>query len=296
MSGLVMLLPHGYEGQGPEHSNAYVERLLNLCADDNIQVANATTPAQYFHLLRRQIHRRFRKPLVIFTPKALLRYEPSFSKLTDLTEGQFQSVIDDVHADREKVRRVLLCTGKVYYTLLAAREKGDCPHCAIVRVEQLYPLPEAEIRAAAANYPRVEEIGWVQEEPENRGAWTFIEPRLRNVPRHFARLLRAQPQRQSGRRIDEKASGGRKGVCRRRPRRSQKHGSRRAGNPRDCRHPDRHEPVAPASRRRAALFNDQYCGKNHAQDRYFDQVLVFLLVVSQRNGSAQFPRHPRSTQ
>ncbi len=179
MSGLVLLLPHGYEGQGPEHSNAYIERWLSLCADDNIQVTNVTTPGQYFHLLRRQIKRRFRKPLVVFTPKALLRYEPSFSKMSELTDGQFQLVIDDAHADREKVRRVLLCTGKVYYTLQAAREKGECEHCAIVRVEQLYPLPEAEIRASVANYPRVEEIGWVQEESENRGAWTFMESRLR---------------------------------------------------------------------------------------------------------------------
>jgi 2-oxoglutarate dehydrogenase E1 component len=179
MSGVVLLLPHGYEGQGPEHSNAYVERFLSLCADNNIQVANPTTPGQYFHLLRRQIHRRFRKPLVVFTPKALLRYEPSFSNLAELTDGQFRLTIDDTQSDRDKVRRVLLCTGKVYYTLLAAREKGECEHCAIIRVEQLYPLPEAEIRAMIAKYPRVEEIGWVQEEPENRGAWTFMEPRLR---------------------------------------------------------------------------------------------------------------------
>ena len=182
MSGLVMLLPHGYEGQGPEHSNAYVERWLSLCAENNIQVATPTTPAQYFHLLRRQIHRKFRKPLVLFTPKALLRYEPSFSALEELSEGGLQLVIDDPHVqDREKVRRVLLCTGKAYYTLHAAREKEPSSDVAIIRVEQLYPFPEQSIRAAVARYHRVEEIAWVQEEPENRGAWTFMEPRLRHM-------------------------------------------------------------------------------------------------------------------
>jgi 2-oxoglutarate dehydrogenase E1 component len=184
MSGLVILLPHGYEGQGPEHSNAYVERWLSLCADNNIQVATPTTPAQYFHLLRRQIHRKFRKPLVLFTPKGLLRYEPSFSTLSELTDGQFQLVCDDSSIkDKDKIRRVLLCTGKVYYTLQAAREKAPqgCEHCALVRVEQLYPFPEKELRAALAKYHRVEEIGWVQEEPKNRGGWTFMEPRLRTM-------------------------------------------------------------------------------------------------------------------
>jgi 2-oxoglutarate dehydrogenase E1 component len=182
MSGLVMLLPHGYEGQGPEHSNAYVERWLSLCAENNIQVANPTSPAQYFHLLRRQIHRRFRKPLVLFTPKGLLRYEPSFSTIEELTEGAFQCVLDDATvADRDKVRRLLLCTGKVYYTLQAAREREPQPDVAIVRVEQLYPFPEKDIRDAVAKYHRVEEIGWVQEESKNRGAWSFMEPRLRQM-------------------------------------------------------------------------------------------------------------------
>ncbi|HYO10876.1 MAG TPA: 2-oxoglutarate dehydrogenase E1 component [Tepidisphaeraceae bacterium] len=189
MSGLVMLLPHGYEGQGPEHSNAYVERWLSLCAENNIQVATPTTPAQYFHLLRRQIHRKFRKPLVVFTPKGLLRYEPSFSTTEELTAGHFNAVIDDPHVhDRERIRRVLLCTGKVYYTLQAAREKTAAEgngaaaagaDVAIIRVEQLYPFPEAEVRAMVDKYRRVEEIAWVQEEPRNRGAWTFMEPRLR---------------------------------------------------------------------------------------------------------------------
>jgi 2-oxoglutarate dehydrogenase E1 component len=182
MSGLVLLLPHGYEGQGPEHSNAYVERFLSLCAENNMQVVTPTTPAQYFHLLRRQIHRKFRKPLIAFTPKGLLRYEPSFSTLDELSEGAFATVMDDPSvSDREKVRRVLLCTGKVYYGLQAAREKSPQPEIALVRVEQLYPFPEKEIRAAVGRYHRVEEIGWVQEEPKNRGAWTFMEPRLRSM-------------------------------------------------------------------------------------------------------------------
>ena len=183
MSGVVLLLPHGYEGQGPEHSNAYVERFLSLCADNNIQVATPTTPGQYFHLLRRQINRKFRKPLVLFTPKALLRYEPSFSTIEELSQGSLQLVMDDpAIRDRDKVRRVLLCTGKVYYTLLAAREKSEVQEqVALVRVEQLYPYPAQEISAIVAKYHRVEEIGWVQEEPKNRGAWPFMEPRLRQM-------------------------------------------------------------------------------------------------------------------
>jgi len=196
MSGLVMLLPHGYEGQGPEHSNAYVERFLDLCAEDNIQVIMPTSPAQYFHALRRQIHRKFRKPLISFMPKSLLRYEPSFSHVEALTSGGFEMVVDDqLFANpnseirnpkqiqnpnvRETVRRVLLCAGKVYYTLDAARSKQPSADVAIVRVEQLYPFPQVEIAAIVEKYPRVEEIAWVQEEPQNRGGWRFMEPRLR---------------------------------------------------------------------------------------------------------------------
>jgi len=182
-NGLVMLLPHGYEGQGPEHSNAYVERFLTMCAEENIQVAIPSTPAQYFHLLRRQIHRKFRKPLVLMMPKALLRKDGAMSDIAEFTEGTFQTLIDDpatANADRDKVRRVLVCTGKVYYTLrdarTAAERDGDV---AIVRIEQLYPFPAKELQAVLAKYPRKQEVCWVQEEPQNRGAWTFIEPRLR---------------------------------------------------------------------------------------------------------------------
>ncbi len=190
MSGLVMLLPHGYEGMGPEHSNAYVERFLALCAEENMQVAIPSTPAQYFHLLRRQVTRKFRKPLICMMPKALLRYEPSASKIEDFTDGQLQLVIDDVTiVDPPKVRRVILCAGKVYYTLHAARMKATDKklegsagalgeNVAIVRVEQLYPFPQKELAAVLSKYGRREEVLWVQEEPKNRGAWSFMFPRL----------------------------------------------------------------------------------------------------------------------
>jgi 2-oxoglutarate dehydrogenase E1 component len=183
MNGLVMLLPHGYEGQGPEHSNAYIERFLSLCAEDNMQVAVPSTPAQYFHFLRRQIHRKFRKPLVVMKPKALLRYEPSSSKIEEFTDASLQLVIDDsMTTDPTRVRRVILCSGKVYYTLLAARQKQEDERkrweVAIVRVEQLYPFPQNQIASVLARYARKQEVLWVQEEPKNRGAWSFMSPRL----------------------------------------------------------------------------------------------------------------------
>jgi 2-oxoglutarate dehydrogenase E1 component len=182
MSGLVLNLPHGYEGQGPEHSNAYLDRFLALCAEENMQVCVPTTSAQYFHLLRRQIHRKFRKPLVNMTPKSLLRFEPATSTLAELAEGAFHPVIDDPHQpDRERVRRVLLCAGKVYYTLAQARQKQANGDVAIVRVEQLYPFPQKELAAVLSKYRRAQEVGWVQEEPKNRGAWSFMDPRLRSM-------------------------------------------------------------------------------------------------------------------
>jgi 2-oxoglutarate dehydrogenase E1 component len=178
MSGLVLLLPHGYEGQGPEHSSARLERFLQLCAENNVQVCNLTTPAQYFHALRRQIHRNFRKPLVIMTPKSLLRYRLAVSTLRDFTEGSLQLVIDDPQP-RDKVRRVLLCSGKVYYALLNGRAERDIDSVAIVRVEQLYPFPSNEIAALLAQYPNARDVRWVQEEPWNMGAWHFVYHRLR---------------------------------------------------------------------------------------------------------------------
>ncbi len=186
MNGLVMFLPHGFEGQGPEHSNAYVERFLAMCAENNLQVCIPTTPSQVFHALRRQLHRKFRKPLVMMMPKFLLRHAPSFSQISEFTEGTgMQLVIDDpvssLPAAREKVRRVLFCTGKVYYTLSAERDKERVTDVAIVRVEQLYPYPKKEIQAALGRYRQAREVVWVQEEPRNRGAWHFMEDRLREL-------------------------------------------------------------------------------------------------------------------
>ncbi len=186
MSGLVMLLPHGYEGQGPEHSSARVERFLQTCAEDAMQVVNCTRPAQYFHVLRRQMRRGYRAPLVIFTPKSLLRHPKAASNLDEFTSGTFQEVIDDpIAAERaEEVRRVVACTGKVYYDLIearAARLPGREHEVAIVRIEQLYPWPEAELAAIYGRYPNAESRVWAQEEPKNMGAWTFVRDRLQAI-------------------------------------------------------------------------------------------------------------------
>jgi len=180
LSGLVLLLPHGYEGQGPEHSSARVERFLQIAASDNIQVCNLTTPAQLFHALRRQVLRPWRKPLVIFTPKSLLRHKEAVSTVTDLAEGQFQRVIPDTHTDPAKVKRVLLCTGKVYYDLLDARRKLGREDVAIVRLEQLFPINDQLSRVLSA-YKDGTRLVWVQEEPSNMGAWYFINANLPQI-------------------------------------------------------------------------------------------------------------------
>ena len=180
MSGLVMLLPHGYEGQGPEHSNAYVERFLGLCAEDNMQVAMPSLPSTYFHLLRRQQLRKFRKPLILFMPKNLLRRPDASSTIEEFTDMQLRLVIDDQHvADRDKVTRILLCAGKAYHTLNKARLDNKIDDVGIIRLEQFYPLPKAELIAALNKYRRVSEVCWVQEEPQNRGAWSYMQPILR---------------------------------------------------------------------------------------------------------------------
>jgi len=180
--GLVMLLPHGYEGQGPEHSNGQLDRFLSLCAENNMQVVQPSLPAQYFHVLRRQIHRPFRKPLILMMPKSLLRSEASVSRLEDLTQSSFQLVIDDpANPPREQVRRLLLCSGKVYFTLDGARRKHELRNIAIVRIEQFYPYPQKELAAILSRYNRAGEVVYVQEEPRNRGAWSFIEPLLRQM-------------------------------------------------------------------------------------------------------------------
>jgi 2-oxoglutarate dehydrogenase E1 component len=181
LSGLVMLLPHGYEGQGPEHSSARIERYLQLCAEDNIQVVNCTTPAQYFHVLRRQMRRNFRAPLVVFTPKSLLRAPRAVSHPNEFSNGTFQPVIPDAECARnpESVRRVLFCSGKVYYDVLEEREKrGAEAEVAIVRVEQIYPWDGAGIDASLAAFANLEHVVWVQEEPKNMGPWFFVHDLL----------------------------------------------------------------------------------------------------------------------
>ena len=180
MSGIVMLLPHGYEGQGPEHSSARLERYLQLCAEDNLQVCVPTTPASYFHMLRRQVRRNFRKPLIVMTPKSLLRHKACVSSLKDFTAGSsFHRVLPDTTAsvDAKKVRRVVLCSGKVYYDLTAKAEAAGVKDVAIVRLEQLYPFPQLSLPVELMKYPNAEVV-WCQEEPENMGAWHFADRRI----------------------------------------------------------------------------------------------------------------------
>ncbi len=187
VSGLVLLLPHGYEGQGPEHSSARLERFLQLCAEDNIQVAYPSTSAQHFHLLRRQNKRPFRKPLVVMTPKSMLRNKAAASPVSDFTAGSFREVLDDAGANPDAVKRVVMCSGKVYHDLAAEKARLGTGAVAVVRVEQLYPWPEQQLKAVLGRYRRATEWVWCQEESENNGAWFFVEPRLRgmNFPVEF---------------------------------------------------------------------------------------------------------------
>lgn len=179
MSGLVMLLPHGYEGQGPEHSSGRVERFLQNCAEYNITVANITTPANFFHVLRRQLARPFRKPLVVMSPKSLLRHPEAVSPIEDFTTGtRFHEVFDDSNADPKKVKRLVLCTGKIYYELLDKKRQDNREDVALIRVEQLYPLPQKQLDAIFAKYNKDVEVFWVQEEPENMGAWRYLNSTL----------------------------------------------------------------------------------------------------------------------
>jgi 2-oxoglutarate dehydrogenase E1 component len=178
-SGLVMLLPHGYEGQGPEHSSARLERYLQLCAEDNIQVCNPTTPAQYFHLLRRQMRRGFRKPLIVMTPKSLLRHKQAVSPVEALTQGTFEEVLDPATTDPLAIERVVLCSGKIYYDLEQHRQKSQSERVAILRLEQLYPWPQNRLARVPATYTNARQWIWAQEESMNMGAWAFMEPRLR---------------------------------------------------------------------------------------------------------------------
>ncbi|MBV9215349.1 MAG: multifunctional oxoglutarate decarboxylase/oxoglutarate dehydrogenase thiamine pyrophosphate-binding subunit/dihydrolipoyllysine-residue succinyltransferase subunit [Acidobacteria bacterium] len=177
---LVMLLPHGYEGQGPEHSSARLERYLQLCAENNLQVCYPTTPAQYFHLLRRQVKQEIVRPLIVMTPKSLLRLPAASSTMAELGSGGFQPVIDDARvADRAAVKRVVMCSGKVFYDLDHAREESPAGEVAVVRLEQFYPFPKSRVAEILASYPNAAEVIWTQEEPRNMGGWTFVEPRLR---------------------------------------------------------------------------------------------------------------------
>jgi 2-oxoglutarate dehydrogenase E1 component len=200
MSGLVLMLPHGYEGQGPEHSSARLERFLELCAEQNMQVCNCTTPAQFFHLLRRQAKRDFRKPLVVMTPKSLLRHPEAVSSVSDFTDDDFHLTIDDAEvADPEAVKRLYLVSGKFFYTLNEARKDQGADDAAIVRVEQLYPWPVTEYKALFARYRNLKEVVWVQEEPENMGPWRHLRHRMEeDLPkgvslRHVSRDAAAVP-------------------------------------------------------------------------------------------------------
>jgi 2-oxoglutarate dehydrogenase E1 component len=177
LSGLVLLLPHGLEGAGPEHSSARLERFLQLAAEDNLQIVYPTTPAQYFHVLRRQILRRLRKPLVVMTPKSLLRNPAATSSIEELSSGRFQRIIPDSTGSND-IKRILLCSGKVFYDLDAARKQGGPGRVALIRLEQLYPLQDDALRALLQPYPPETPVFWVQEEPQNMGAWRFLHSRF----------------------------------------------------------------------------------------------------------------------
>ena len=196
-SGLVMLLPHGYEGQGPEHSSARLERFLQACAENNIQVCNLTTPAQYFHVLRRQMKRGFKKPLIIMAPKSLLRHKDCVSKVADFTDNAFLSILDDETIDKKSAKRIIFCSGKVYYDLVDHRKEKKIKDTAIVRIEQFYPLNVELLKKIRAGYPEAKDIVWCQEEPKNMGGWPFIAPRMmeaiQQMPRYAGRDEAASP-------------------------------------------------------------------------------------------------------
>jgi len=179
-SSLVMLLPHGYHGQGPEHSSARLERYLQACAEDNIQVSNPSTPASYFHLLRRQAIRKIKKPLIVMTPKGMLRDPRCTSPVAELATGRFEEILPDPAAPKD-VKRLILCTGKVYFDLNDHRQAEKIANTAIIRLEQLYPYHEKKLQAIVAPYAKAEKIVWCQEESANMGAWSFLEPRLRKT-------------------------------------------------------------------------------------------------------------------
>jgi 2-oxoglutarate dehydrogenase E1 component len=198
-SRLVLLLPHGYEGQGPEHSSARLERFLHLCAEDNMRVAYPTTPAQYFHLLRLQAHSRPERPLVVMTPKSLLRLPAATSMIADLVEGTFRDVLTDpAVSDPAKITRLVLCSGKLHYDMEGHARRAEAAATALARVELLYPFPEQSLARLAETHPNLREVVWAQEEPRNMGALTYIGPRLRGVvPRKIPLSYVARPERAS---------------------------------------------------------------------------------------------------
>ena len=181
LSGLVMLLPHGYEGQGPEHSSARIERFLQLCASENIQVCVPSTPSQIFHLLRRQAIRKMRTPLVVISPKSLLRNPDAVSSIDQLTDGEFSCVIDDNIAKKNQVKKVIMCSGKVFYDLVNRRDDKDVKDTAIIRIEQLYPFPYDDLEEVLLKYQNAHEYIWCQEEPLNQGAWFSHRHRIQRV-------------------------------------------------------------------------------------------------------------------
>lgn len=194
MNGMVLLLPHGYEGQGAEHSSARIERFLNLCANNNLQIVNCTTPANFFHALRRQLHRPFRKPLVVFTPKSLLRHPRCVSALQDFSFGGFKEIVDDSFTQPDKVTRIIFCSGKIYYELLEEKEKTNAADVAIIRMEQLYPMPYNQIKQVIDKYKKCDDYIWLQEEPENMGAWNYILRKMNDIKlRLIARGESASP-------------------------------------------------------------------------------------------------------
>jgi 2-oxoglutarate dehydrogenase E1 component len=195
-SRLVLLLPHGYEGSGPEHSSARLERYLQLAAEGNIRVAAPTTPAQYFHLLRRQARIAKQRPLVVMTPKSLLRLPQATSRVEDLVGGRFQPVLAEPDVDPSGVTRLILCSGKIYYDLIGQAPPSERPQVAVGRVELLYPFPQAEILEVVEQYPNLEEVVWAQEEPRNMGARAHMSPRLLQIlPEHLQFGYVGRPER-----------------------------------------------------------------------------------------------------
>ena len=178
-TGLVLLLPHGYEGQGAEHSSGRMERFLQQCADLNMQIVNASTPSNYFHLLRRQIKRAYRKPLVVFTPKVLLRHPMAVSPIEEMSSGSFSEIIDDPDANTKDIDSLVLCSGKIYYEMKQKAQEMMVKNMAFVRIEQLYPWPEIQLKKIRDKY-KVKNLIWAQEEPANMGAWTHVSMKLRN--------------------------------------------------------------------------------------------------------------------